>query len=554
MNTVVLEENQRLSQSLLWGMQRRFLEQQGIRAWSEGWVPHYATSNPMMARAYAQVVLGFLRDWCAGDAWHSAEKPAETALDPTQPVYIAELGAGSGRFAYHFLRQFAEMMDRSSLRDLSFTYLIADLAPANLDFCRKHPKLQPFLEQGQLDFVRFDAVTDGQLHRLHANVTLTAETLRNPLVVLANYFFDSIPQDVFTVRGGQLYESLLTLHYPTSAPALDDPELDSGTFFKALTLAYTDRPVTTDYYGNAELDSILANYAANLTDTTVMFPTVGLRCLDNLRQLARDRLLLLSADKGYSRLGAIAGRGHPRLTLHGGCFSFSTNYHALAEYTAQKQGEAHTLPDSPVSLNLCAFLFGHPAEGYLETGLAYQQAIVQGGPSDFFGLKKAAEQHYEAFSLPQLIGYLRLSQWDANIFFGALPTLLAHAETVTSPWNQELIVAIGHLWQNYYFIGEKRDMAAYLAQLLHVLGRKAEALTFYSISLERHGPIASTFYNMALCYQHLGQVEKAQQLHSQALTLAPNLEMSQRKTSILQPQRKLLRATLPAGGYRLPIG
>lgn len=44
---------------------------------------------------------------------------------------------------------------------------------------------------------------------------------------------------------------------------------------------------------------------------------------------------------------------------------------------------------------------------------------------------------------------------------------LKHAETVTSPWNQELIVAIGHLWQNYYFIGEKRDMAAYLAQLLH---------------------------------------------------------------------------------------
>jgi hypothetical protein len=39
-------------------------------------------------------------------------------------------------------------------------------------------------------------------------------TVRNPLIVLANYFFDSIPQDAFYTEGGRLYESLVTVTSP----------------------------------------------------------------------------------------------------------------------------------------------------------------------------------------------------------------------------------------------------------------------------------------------------------------------------------------------------
>jgi len=81
----------RLSRSVLWRLQRRFFERRGPAAWSEGVVPHHATTNPYLARAYSRIVLGFLRDWRAG-------------LDPSQPVYLVELGAGSGRLAFHFLR------------------------------------------------------------------------------------------------------------------------------------------------------------------------------------------------------------------------------------------------------------------------------------------------------------------------------------------------------------------------------------------------------------------------------------------------------------------
>src|SRR5258708_34111390 len=94
----VLERNQRLSRSMLWGLQRTFFHQQGIRAWSQGIVPQYITSNPFVAKAYAKVVFGWLRDWSI-----STPPPA---LDLSRPIYIIELGAGSGRFGYHFLKKF----------------------------------------------------------------------------------------------------------------------------------------------------------------------------------------------------------------------------------------------------------------------------------------------------------------------------------------------------------------------------------------------------------------------------------------------------------------
>src|SRR5262249_33542993 len=71
----VLETGRRLSRSMLWQTQRTLYDAQGIQAWSRGNVPQSITTSPYIARAYARVVLGYLRDV-------SAE------LDRSQPVYI----------------------------------------------------------------------------------------------------------------------------------------------------------------------------------------------------------------------------------------------------------------------------------------------------------------------------------------------------------------------------------------------------------------------------------------------------------------------------------
>ncbi len=56
----ILEEDQRLSQSLLWKLQETAYGQFGIQAWSCQGVPFYITSNSYTAKCYAHVALGFL--------------------------------------------------------------------------------------------------------------------------------------------------------------------------------------------------------------------------------------------------------------------------------------------------------------------------------------------------------------------------------------------------------------------------------------------------------------------------------------------------------------
>src|SRR4051794_10758266 len=94
----VLQADVPLSESIVWRLQRTFYGDQGIDAWSPGRVPQGATTSPILARAYARVVLGFWRD-------------IAPTLDPGQPMYLVELGAGSGRFAYRFLRTLTALRD-----------------------------------------------------------------------------------------------------------------------------------------------------------------------------------------------------------------------------------------------------------------------------------------------------------------------------------------------------------------------------------------------------------------------------------------------------------
>ena len=47
----VIDSGKPLSRSLLWTMQRRYFEDQGVEAWSTNIVPSYITSNPFIARS-----------------------------------------------------------------------------------------------------------------------------------------------------------------------------------------------------------------------------------------------------------------------------------------------------------------------------------------------------------------------------------------------------------------------------------------------------------------------------------------------------------------------
>lgn len=262
----LLEQQQRLSRSCLWQLQRTFFAQQGPEAWRQGTVPHYVTSNPCMAQAYARVVVGFLRDALAFTSQSRTDDFA--LLDPCQPLYLVELGAGSGRFAYHFLKKLLTPAHRSLFHPLEIIYVMTDFAAQNLAAWRAHASLRPWVDEGVLDFAHYDAQDNQPLTLCHSDVVLATGTVANPLIMLANYVFDSIPQDAFTIHQSQLCEGLLTVSCPTPPAEPTDPAI-----LAHLTLDYAWRPAAAAYYDDPEDNRILQGYQQRLDNTTVLcFP------------------------------------------------------------------------------------------------------------------------------------------------------------------------------------------------------------------------------------------------------------------------------------------
>lgn len=492
---VILEQDQRLSQSGIWKLQRTFFEQQGIRAWSRNTIPSYITTNPFIANAYGKVVFGFLRDW------YSA---AGNSLDVSQPVYIIELGSGSGRFSYHFLKKFMDLFTRSTLKEIPIKYVMTDFSEDLINFWQNHSSLQPFVEQGLLDFAIFDAEQPEELTLRHSGTVLSSATITNPLVLLANYLFNCIPQDCFAIQDGELYESLITLS--TSKP---DLEISDPTLLDSLETSYNRHPIIADYYDDPEFNKLLDSYQQRLPDTTFTFPHLALKCLRFFCDLSDGRLLLLCGDQGYSEQEDLLDRERPSITLHSGCFSMMVNYHAIGEYVRNQGGQVLRTAHRYTNLYVSAYLLGQHPDDYPETAQSFREAIEPAGPDDFYILKSSLEGVYNTLSLQQMLIYLRFSGWDSNIFLGFYSTLLERVKEASEDEQYALSQTVQQVWNTYYHIGEEQDLAFAIGVLLYRMQYHTEALDFFQHSLDLYGSDQSTFYNMAMCYSSLRRIEEA---------------------------------------------
>jgi hypothetical protein len=454
--------DQRLSQSILWQIQRHYFLQAGMKAWQDDVVPSSISSSPVMARAYGQVVLGYLRD-CV-DASHKGT----LKLDADQPIYIVELGAGSGRLAYHFLHNFLPQLAQSSLSHPPIKYVMTDFVPEILAFWHNHPRLQPWLEAGVLDFALFDVTEMQPLHLVHAQQTLTPDLIHNPFILIANYFFDSIPQDSLVLQDGVLHQNLLSIYSSQPEPDLADPAI-----WQRLDLAYEALPLEMPYYAEASYNEILAEYEAQFPDMTFSFPNVGLDCVRFWQGFGHGRFLLLSADRGVTLPESLLDEDDPLPNLHGS-FSLMVNYHAIGQFVAQTDGTVLHPPHYQDNLQVVGYLLGDGAVNGRHTILAYYNAIIQGGPDDFFALKTALEPHYDSLTLPQLLSYLRLTAYDADIFMDCLPALLAQVEQSVPVWYADVYEVMAQVWQGYFPLDEAQGLVDGIGRLLDLMDYDAE--------------------------------------------------------------------------------
>src|SRR5262249_3465633 len=129
-----------------------------------------------------------------------------------------------------------------------------------------------------------------------------------PLVLIANYVFDSLPQDALVVQDGQILEALLTTKaLPTNTtPAVaaqeggeDHQAVPPVDRLSQLQLSYRNVPVSTTRYQEPHWNDILELYRGRLPAATILFPTAALETLGGFAGFTDGRMLVLAADKGY---------------------------------------------------------------------------------------------------------------------------------------------------------------------------------------------------------------------------------------------------------------
>ncbi|MDF2588323.1 MAG: hypothetical protein K0S41_2164 [Anaerocolumna sp.] len=507
---VLLEDKMPLSKSMVWRLQTDFYANQGPEAWIKGIVPQYITTNPYIANLYAKTVFGYCRDITYSDDF-----------DKSTTIYIMELAAGVGRFTYTFLKRFLKMVDNSSLKGLKFKYIITDLADRNVLYWQNHSFLKPYFENGILDCATFDMTCDEELRLRYSGEILKKGNLKNPLILFANYTFDSLPQDTFYVNNGELHEGLISITKKSEQADPNDKSILAG-----LDYYYTDKLLeNSNYYEDSNYNNILIHYNECMEDTAFSMPIIALRCMKRLIELFHDDIVLISTDKGYRNAVSMDKNYHPYLSKHGS-ISLTVNFHAMELYFIGLGGKAiHSIYDHE-NVTMSLFLLSNRSHNFVETKMSYHEIIESIGPDDFYTMKKAIVPLNKSLSTKELLTFLRYTNWDARTFLEFYNTFLERIAKEENFPEDEFISAIMNVWEHYFPIGEEENLSYCLGTLLGYYGFDNEATLLFQSSIEFYGEDAGIYYEIALCYYNLQEFEKAMDYIDKSLGIDNNFEES----------------------------
>lgn len=506
---IVLEQHKKFSESALWRFQREYFDQEGINAWVNQ-VPFYITSNPFIAKCYAQTTLAFISDWI--------KKHPESKQ---HPFYIMELGTGSGRFSYYVIKTLDALLKELNMEDVQICYIMSDFTKNNIKYWESHPALMPYIERGLIDYALFDMESEKPITLIKRNIKLSPEVLVNPLTVYANYIFDTVSHDSFAVHEGKIYELLLSLS--TDEQNMKD---NRPVNMENVSVDYNVKEVRGKYYSDPHLDDILEGYKTSLKETSFLFPIGSFNALKLLKKLANDKLFIISTDKGYSTTEQLDHLGHPSISWHGS-FSMMVNFHAIGEYFKNSGGDSF-LQTSRRGIKTSVFTSGFKLADLPKTKVAVAEHVEGFSPSDYFTLHRRMSDSFNECSLETIAAHMHLAGWDPHIYLklsNKVTSLIAEEQ------DYETMLFMAHnmskMAENYYYMPKSECILFEIGVFFHAMKNYAEALSYYQKALPFVGEQFGLFYNTALCQFHLDQPDAALETFKKAIALDPESKETQ---------------------------
>ncbi|EKD54839.1 MAG: hypothetical protein ACD_60C00038G0001 [uncultured bacterium] len=497
---IVIEQHKRFSQSALWRMQREYFDKEGINAWVNQ-VPFYITSNPFIANCYAELVLAFISDLVKQDP---------KAKD--HPFYIMELGTGSGRFSYYFVKTLVQLLKKKNMHDIQFCYVMSDFTKHNMSYWEEHSALKPFVEKGLIDFAMYDMEAERPITLAKSGVRLGQDVLVNPLTIFANYIFDTVSHDSFAVHEGKLYELLLTL-------STDEKNMENNrpVDMERISVDYSVQEVKSAYYNDPHLDSILEEYKKSLTESSFLFPIGSFHAIKFLKKLANNKLFVISTDKGYSTIEGLDHLGHPSISFHGS-FSMMVNFHAIAHYFKNSGGD-YFLQTPRRGIKTSVFMSDLHLKDMPLTSLAIEKYVEGYSPSDYFTLHRRISDSFQECSLDTIASHMQMAGWDPHIYLKLTNRVISLIEGA----DRDTITFMAHnmskMAENYYYMPKTECILFEIGVFFHAIKHYENAVKYYAMAEPFVGPQFGLYYNMALCQHHLDHHDSALQNFRRALAL-----------------------------------
>lgn len=489
----LIEEKKRLSESVLWQLQAEAYCQFGPQAWSMKGVPSYVTSNPYIASSYAYAVVGFLRDCLAS-----------SLIDVSEPIYIFDLGAGTGRFGYLFLRKLIELLKVPQLEKIKLRYIMTDIAEKNISFCQEHPYLRSIIDQGILDFAFFQSGQDEPLQLLSNKQSFH---IVNPIILLANYFFDTVPQDLFRIRNGQLEEGLISISVEESKE-LDAIDSNSPLLIPHLHCSYSYRPIDSEktYYSDSKsFNDLIKFYPQHFDNISFLFPLGALQTIHYFKKLSNGRLCLLAGDQGVCTDKQVKDWGEPKISLHG-TFSIPVSYHALAKYFELVGGKGFLTAFPDPHYVVMQGVFGNGQAHFSEAEHAFRDHLDSFEPCDYWRIVNCAEKETADLSLEYMLLLIKLGHWDPMVFYGFFEQIRQKQPKASSDLKGELVEVIGKIWENFFPIAsEGGNFVMNLGVLLFELEEFEQAMTFFRRAKRLLGNDPQLLKNIDACRHHMNK-------------------------------------------------
>ena len=502
---IILDQLKRHSESSLWTYERDFYDKKGVEAWA-GTVPFYITTNPFIANVYADLVLSFVRDWIKKhpDSIH-------------HPFYVLELGAGHGRFGFYVLKRLKELRERLGLHDVHIQYLMSDLSINNIRFWEQHPALSPYFDEGMLDVIEYDLENDTPLYLCHQQKLLSAEKLTNPIVVFANYIFDSISQDMFYVEDNQMHEVLVTL-------SVDDSEIRKGipNNLQDIDIQYQSKEIGDEYYLEPGFNHVLQEYKSSLKKSSFMFPVSALRAINYLLEQSHHQLLMISTDKGYTSIDEQDFLSHQNPSFHGS-FSMNVNFDAIGRYFKYFAGD-YIYQEKHPGIKTVIYGMGFQFKDMKELGLAIYQHVQCFGPENYFDLYMLCAKNFETFPLEALASIMALSSWDPHLFHIVKKRLFDLIDQAPISLKEYFAGHMQNIRDNFYALPSDVDLIFEIGFLLYKIGKYSEALGYFIESQRLYGGNYSNVYNQALCEYALNLYPDSVKHLKKALKYNPDSE------------------------------